>query len=133
MPQQYSLCIVFPAGSDGGVGAGEEQRQRWCPVFERYRVDLVLEHHDHTFKKTHPLTNGMHDRNGVLYLGDGSWGKLRVPKTPEERPYLAKVSQSYHITTHRLEGDTRFHVALEDTGRIADVTMTTSKRPQRRG
>jgi hypothetical protein len=65
--------------------------------------------------------------------GDGSWGKLRVPKTPEERPYLAKVSESYHVTLHRLEGETRFHVALEDTGRVADVTITHSKRAARRG
>ena len=26
------------------------------------------------------------DKNGVLYLGDGSWGKLRVPHTPENGP-----------------------------------------------
>lgn len=122
-----------PQGSDGNKGTGEEQREHWCPLFEQYKVDLVLEHHDHTFKRTHPLTNGMHDKNGVLYLGDGSWGKLRVPKTPEERPYLAKVSSAYHISLHRLEGDTRFHVALEDTGKVADVISTHSKRASRRG
>src|SRR5690606_8961553 len=83
-----------PTGKDGGQGVGEDQRKHWCPLYEQYKVDLVLEHHDHTFKKTHPLTNGMYDKHGVLYLGDGSWGKLRSPKTPEERPYLAKVSEA---------------------------------------
>jgi hypothetical protein len=117
-----------PQGKDGGGGTGEEQRTQWCPLYERYRVDLVLEHHDHTFKRTHPMADGIRDPNGVLYLGDGSWGKLRVPKTPEERPYLAKVSSAYHITLHRFQGNQRFHVALEDTGRVADVTTTFSKR-----
>jgi hypothetical protein len=58
---------------------------------------------------------------------------LRVPKEPEERPYLAAVSKAYHMTVHRLEGEQRFHVALEESGRVADVCMTTSKRPSRRG
>ncbi|GIX03247.1 MAG: phosphatase [Planctomycetaceae bacterium] len=122
-----------PQGKDGGLGVGEEQRQHWCPLFERYGVDLVLEHHDHAFKRTHRLTNGMCDPHGVLYLGDGSWGKLRVPKTPEERPYLAKTESTYHITTHKIQGENRFHIALDDQGRIADVTLTQGKRPARKG
>lgn len=122
-----------PEGKEGKLGTGEDQRKHWCPLFEQYNVDVVLEHHDHTFKRTHPLTNGLKDKYGVTYLGDGSWGKLRAPKSPEERPYLAAVSQAYHMTVHRLEGEQRFHVALEETGRVADVSMTTSKRPAKRG
>jgi acid phosphatase type 7 len=122
-----------PEGAEGKLGTGEQQRQLWSPLFERYKVDAVLEHHDHTFKRTIPLTDGMYDRNGVVYLGDGSWGKLRVPKTPEDRPYLAKVAQAYHMTVHSLQGDTRFHMAMEDNGRIADMYATYQKRPSRRG
>ncbi|SFH57255.1 purple acid phosphatase family protein [Planctomicrobium piriforme] len=122
-----------PNGNNGKPGTGELQRVNWCPLFERYQVDVVLEHHDHTFKRTHPLTNGMHDKHGVLYLGDGSWGQLRAPKEPEARPYLAKVSAAYHMTVHRLEGQERFHVALEESGKVADVCHTISKRPARRG
>ena len=112
---------------------GEEQRRFWSPLFEKFNVDVVLEHHDHTFKRTHPLTGGLKDKNGVIYLGDGSWGKLRIPKKSELRPYLATVSEAYHMTVHRLEGEQRFHVALEESGKVADVCMTTSKRPARRG
>jgi hypothetical protein len=122
-----------PYGENGKLGTGELQRKHWSPLFEQFKVDVVLEHHDHTFKRTHPLTDGMHDRNGVVYLGDGSWGKLRVPKTPEERPYLAKVAQAYHMTVHSLQGDNRYHVAITDEGRIADVYGTFKKRPSRRG
>ena len=121
-----------PQGENGKFGTGEEQRIHWSPLFERFNVDVVLEHHDHTFKRTHPLINGMKDKNGVLYLGDGSWGKLRIPKTPEERPYLATVSAAYHMTVHRLEGEQRFHMAIEETGKVADVCMTASKRPAKR-
>jgi hypothetical protein len=117
-----------PVGENGKGGSGEEQRVHWCPLFERYNVDFVLEHHDHTFKRTFPLLNGMKDDNGIVYLGDGSWGKLRVPKTPEERPYLARSSSNYHMSVHRFEGADRFHVALEENGRIADICRTSGKR-----
>jgi hypothetical protein len=122
-----------PEGKEDSLGTGEANRKHWCPLFEKYKVDVVLEHHDHTFKRTHPLADGRPDKNGVLYLGDGSWGKLRVPKEPEERPYLAAVSKAYHMAVHRLEGEQRFHVALEESGRVADVCMTRSKRAARRG
>ncbi|HET6424061.1 MAG TPA: metallophosphoesterase family protein [Planctomycetaceae bacterium] len=117
-----------PTGAKLEAGTGADQRKHWCPLFERYNVDVVLEHHDHMFKRTHPLIDGRKDRNGVVYLGDGSWGKLRIPKKPEERPYLAAYSSAYHMTVHRLEGEQRFHVALEESGKIADVCVTTSKR-----
>lgn len=120
-------------GRDGRLGTGEANRLHWCPLFERYRVDAVLEHHDHAFKRTHPLTDGLKDRYGVPYLGDGSWGQIRTPNSSQKRPYLARVSRAYHMTVHRLEGDQRYHVALEESGRIADVYGSTGKRPAKRG
>jgi hypothetical protein len=118
---------------DGGAGTGAENRKYWCPLFEKFGVDAVLEHHDHTFKRTHPLIGGLKDKYGVPYLGDGSWGQLRPPVSPEKRPYLATVGQAYHMTVHRLEGEQRYHVALEESGKIADVFGTAGKRPAKRG
>jgi hypothetical protein len=117
---------------DGSAGTGGDNRKYWCPLFEHYNVDAVLEHHDHTYKRTHPITGGLVDKYGVPYLGDGSWGQIRSLNKPENRPYLAKWSSSYHCTVHKLEGDQRFHVALAETGRVADVCITT-KRPAKRG
>lgn len=122
-----------PQGKDGKPGTGHAQREHWCPLFERYKIDVVLEHHDHTFKRSHPLTNGLYDKNGVLYLGDGSWGQLRPLNEPSMRPYLAKLSSNNHVTVHRIEGDERFHVALDQNGKVTDVCHTISKRPALRG
>ncbi len=119
----------FDGSEDGGVGA--DQRKYWCPLFERYNVDAVFEHHDHTFKRTHPMLDGRVNDNGIVYLGDGSWGKIRRPKTPQQRPYLAVSDESYHLSVHRIEGKERSHVALSDAGRVVDVCVTT-KRSHRR-
>lgn len=118
-----------PPGGLDGTGAGN--RQHWVPLFEKHNVDFVLEHHDHTFKRTHPLRGGHIDRDGIVYLGDGSWGQLRAPNSPESRSYLAAVGQAYHVTLHRFEGDRRAHQALAESGKIVDV-CTTVKRPRHR-
>jgi hypothetical protein len=107
---------------DKGISA--DMRKHWNPLFERYNVDAVFEHHDHAFKRTHRMAGGLVNDRGVLYLGDGSWGKLRSPKGPDERPYLAAVASSYHMSVHRIEGADRFHMALSSHGRVVDVCHT---------
>jgi hypothetical protein len=109
------------------IGVGAENRRHWVPLFEKYSVSIVLEHHDHTFKRTRPLLNGFCDKRGITYLGDGSWGRQRVPKTPEQRNYLDVTDMQYHLTLHRLEGNQAFHMALSEHGKIMDV-CTSAKR-----
>ncbi len=108
-------------GINNKLGTGEGNRKHWVPLFEKYRVPVVLEHHDHTFKRTKPLLNGLADDNGVLYLGDGSWGRLRTPNKPEKLAYLAATSRDYHLSLHRIQGAERFHLALDENGRVMDV------------
>ena len=84
-------------------------------------MPVVLEHHDHTFKRTKPLLDGMAHDDGVLYLGDGSWGKLRAPQAPDKLGFLASSSRDYHLSLHRIQGEERFHLALDEFGRVMDV------------
>lgn len=125
VPAYPSFRAFTGESAESGTGAGN--RKHWCPLFERYNVDAVFEHHDHTFKRTHPLIDGLANKNGVLYLGDGSWGKIRPPAKPAARPYLAVTDEAYHLSVHRIEGDQRHHVALTDTGRVVDICSTTKR------
>jgi hypothetical protein len=111
-------------GTQGKTGTGEGNRKHWVPLFQKYRVPVVLEHHDHTFKRTKPLLDGLAHNNGVLYLGDGSWGRLRTPQAPEKLTYLAAASRDYHLSLHRIQGEERFHLALDENGRVMDVCRT---------
>lgn len=105
-------------------GTGELQRKHWAPLFDKYRVPVVLEHHDHTFKRTKPLLDGMPHENGVLYLGDGSWGRLRAPKKADPLHVMAKTSDEYHLSLHRIQGEERFHLAMDMDGRVMDVARS---------
>lgn len=110
-----------PESANGKDGTGADNRKHWVPLFEKYRVPVVLEHHDHTFKRTKPLLGGLAHDNGVQYLGDGSWGRLRTPKTPDKLSYLAASSANYHLSLHCIQGRERFHLALDERGRVMDV------------
>ena len=124
--------VPSPEGKGNKFGTGEEQRKNWVPLFDKHNIDLVLEHHDHTFKRTHPMRGGdVDEKTGIVYLGDGSWGKLRIPKKPEERPYLAEASANYHMTLHRLEGEQSFHLGLDENGKVLDICRT-GKKPRYR-
>ncbi|MFI5334781.1 MAG: fibronectin type III domain-containing protein [Chlamydiales bacterium] len=69
-------------------------RQEWVPLFERHHVKLAFEHHNHAYKRTHPIKEGKIDPEGIVYLGDGSWGvSPRKPKTPADYWYLARSAQ----------------------------------------
>lgn len=116
-----------PAGAKGKAGTGELNRKHWVPLFEQYRVPVVLEHHDHTFKRTKTLIDGLSEEDGVLYLGDGSWGRLRSLRPPEKLNYLAAASMDYHLTLHRLQGEQRYHLALDENGRVMDISHTSQR------
>ncbi len=91
VPAYPSFRVMETEKGKAGTGAGN--RKHWVPLFEKYRVPVVLEHHDHTFKRTKPLLDGLANANGVLYLGDGSWGRLRAPRKPEKLPLIAMCSR----------------------------------------
>jgi hypothetical protein len=111
-------------GTGDKKGTGEDNRTHWVPLFEKHGVPVVLEHHDHTFKRSRPLINHTPDDNGVLYLGDGSWGRLRTPNSPDKLKHLAVTSRDYHLSLHRIQGKDRYHLALDENGRVMDVCRT---------
>ncbi len=111
-------------GTDKIAGTGADQRQHWVPLFEKYRVPVVLEHHDHMFKRTKALIHGLADGDGVVYLGDGSWGQIRPPQPAEKLHHIDRISQEYHLSLHRIQGQERFHLALDENGRVMDICRT---------
>jgi hypothetical protein len=80
-------------------------RYYWSPLFERYGVQVAFEHHNHAYKRTHRMKRGQIAPDGVLYMGDGSWGV--TARKPKEMWYLekkAKVNAVCVITLSREGG-----------------------------
>lgn len=76
-----------------------EVREHWVPLFEKHGVAVAFEHHDHAYKRTHPLIGGQPQPDatkGVTYLGDGAWG-ASIRKVRSDAPYIAKSQAINHV------------------------------------
>lgn len=69
----------YPAHRPLDGGWERQMRQSWVPLYEKYGVDLVINGHDHVYKRSHPIRNNRIDHEkGVIYIGDGL-GSTRAP------------------------------------------------------
>ena len=53
-----------------------ELRDRWLPILDRHKVDLVLQGHDHAYLRTQPLRGGAPALGGTTYVVAVSGGKF---------------------------------------------------------
>ena len=54
--------------------------------------------------------------------------RLRTPNPIEKLTHLAAASRDYHLSLHRIQGEERFHLALDERGRVMDVSRTAQRR-----
>ena len=111
-----------------------EQRALWQPVFDRHRVDLVLQGHDHTYARSQlmafeNLPTGVATRSaeaGTLYVVSVSGPKMYELG---RRPFMrraAENTQLYQIIA--VNGDQLRYEARTATGQLYDA-FTLKKRP----
>jgi hypothetical protein len=97
-------------------------RSEWAPLFERYHLNVAFEHHNHAYKRTHRLKEGKIDPDGVIYMGDGSWGVS--PRKPKRLWYLDAAAQKNAVCLVTLEpGQSRVE-ALAIDGSVIDSVLT---------
>ncbi|MBM3838405.1 MAG: metallophosphoesterase family protein [Verrucomicrobia bacterium] len=96
-------------------------RENWVPLFEKGGLRLVFEHHDHTYKRTHPLRAGKIDPKGIVYVGDGCWGVLPRKTHPVDKTwYLARAESINHVNFVTFQGDRRHVKSVDIDGRAID-------------
>jgi hypothetical protein len=97
-------------------------RRFWVPLFEKGGIQMVFEHHDHTYKRTIPLTGGKSHPEGIVYVGDGAWGvdNPRKPAKSKPIPYLAKFKSARHFILITLDGNNKEVKTFDDSGIVID-------------
>jgi hypothetical protein len=94
-------------------------RRHWVPLFEKAGVRIAFEHHDHAYKRTHPLLGDRPSEKGIVYVGDGAWGVgLRDPQT--DRQYLAVAKKKHHAFLITLYPDRVEAEAMDPQGEVFD-------------
>jgi len=111
---------AYPSHRSFDGSRSAQARLHWVPLFEKHRIDAAFEHHDHTYKRTHLLLNDQPHPDGILYLGDGAWG--RTPRTAHpERPYLAVAKSVRNVIRVTLNPDgTQSYLAVDEHGEVVD-------------
>jgi acid phosphatase type 7 len=104
---------MYPTRRSGFGGTAARMRSLWPEVFEGHaNVRVAFEHHDHVYKRTHPLKNGKVDNKGIVYIGGGGWGTqdIRVPRDKlgpglRTRWYTATSAAIPHAVLVDIQGD----------------------------
>jgi hypothetical protein len=124
---QYHVA-AWPSVRDFDGEIPVKIRNEWIPVLEKHNVDLVIEAHDHAYKKSVPIRNNRQDDvNGIIYLGDGGWGApTRETKNPDEYWWLAEAVSIDHFWKITLTRDAR-NLLVEPVFRPAGKGFTLSK------
>ena len=97
-------------------------RSQWSPLFERYHVNVAFEHHNHAYKRSFPMKENRIDPDGVIYMGDGSWGV--TPRKPKNLWYLEKTAQANVVCLVTLNKEMSSIEAFNIQGKVIDSVTT---------
>lgn len=97
----------------------KELRELWQPIFDRYRVDLVLNGHDHVYGRTRLV-------KGTVYVVSSSGTKFyeRSPKEVFDR--IAEDTQLFQVI--RIDGNRLVYEARTVSGALYDSFELTKRR-----
>ncbi|MDW8052872.1 MAG: metallophosphoesterase family protein [Armatimonadota bacterium] len=91
-------------GSTRRRGNNEAMIRRFQPLFDRYRVDLVIHGHDHVYERMYPMREGKavvksgsryRQGAGVVYVTCGGGGASLYDLMPEPTPWTAWREKTY--------------------------------------
>lgn len=108
-PTQWSLALyhapMYPAVRSPSSKAVQDLRKAWGTLFSKYQLDIAFENHDHAYKRSHPIKDGVvvkPQEKGTIYLGDGAMGvPSRKHDYTQNRPYIAysESTSFYYVVT----------------------------------
>ena len=113
----------------------EKLRNLWKPIFDKYKVDLALQGHDHSYARgrVSPGENimdgiNMRDQTGTVYVVSVSGGKMYQigedwTEKGAERDRIGENTQLFQVVT--VEGDQLLFESYTATGELYDSFQLT--------
>lgn len=122
LPNQFAVYHVplYPSCRPYDGAGSAAGRKHWAPLFDEYRLDVGFEHHDHTFKRTKRIRNNAVHPEGVLFLGDGSFGVGARTVDEMRRWYEAIAAPVGHFWIVDIDGESQKFQAMDQFGNIFD-------------
>jgi len=122
-------------GTSDDANRARRIRDHWVPLLQNNGVHLAFEHHDHAYKRTKPLLNGVENAGGIVFAGDGAWGVATRP--PDSgRTYLQNSAATHHAflvtisaTNRTVEAIGTNGIAFDFFAQAADFILPTPLSP----
>lgn len=103
----------------------------FCPLFDRFNVDLALESDGHCMKRTVPIRAGKKDPTGIVYVGEGGLG-VGQRKTDNNRWYIkdgGNAGSAHHVMRLDFQPESlRIRFVLMDGSAWDDHTIKARQR-----
>ena len=94
-----------------------DMRTSLVPLFEKYKVDFVLNGHSHCYQRG--------ELNGVKYVISGGAGSSRLDKRRHSKsPNIDKEIYKNQYVRFDVKGDTVIYTAIDIDGKVIDVVET---------
>jgi hypothetical protein len=106
-------------------------RANWVPLFEKYHLNAAFEHHNHAYKRTCLIKEEKENYDGVLYMGDGSWGVS--PRRVNQLWYLKKAAQINAVCVLTVDEEKCQIDAMSIDGKVIDSEITYPRTKPRTG
>jgi len=112
---------AYPSVRRYSHGSAPSIRYYWVPLFEKHHLNVAFENNDHAYKRTYPLLNDVVHPQGIVYIGDGSWGTTpRVPKPAEASQFFAKTQSIRQFMKVKLTPTSREFWSITPSGTVID-------------
>ncbi len=99
-------------------------RTSWCPIFEKFGVDIVFNGHDHFYERSFVKTKSSSKENeshnsGIYYIITGGGG-APLYNLVKNNPLSVKKSKEHHFIEIRIEGKNLIARAINLNGEQID-------------
>jgi hypothetical protein len=123
-PNRWTIvCFHHPLYSAGRDRDDRTTRDAFLPLFDRYRVDLVLTGHDHAYARSRPLRGSVAvpaGEHGTVYVVS-SCGSKFYPVTPANPDLMAKTAGDLQLCQKiSIDGDRLRYVSVAADGSVHD-------------
>lgn len=129
--QKYIIAAIH-RGPYGGAGISTDLADTFAPIFDQYKVELVLFGHDHSYIRTKALKNGKEDKDGTIYMECGGCaskqdsakaelpGYAEITGTPGMPVYdvISVTDECIEVKTVTVDVKTDTIAPLQETGKM---------------
>jgi large repetitive protein len=119
--------VAFHRGPYGSIYDTEIVRSLWTPVFDEFKVDLVLNGHEHIYLRTYPMNGGKpaQEGKGTTYVVAGTTGPKFYSLTQRDWQKVTDAELTQMYATVEMEGNDLKFVTKTVGGRVVDqFTLT---------